>query len=486
VEKRKEKGGKRKNKMKNTDFETFAAAMVPSLEITPFHRAYYRVLEAFACGEIRRLIVTVPPQHGKSLGSSVLLPAYMLGLNPDLRVAIASYSASLAGRFNKRVQRIIDSEAYLELFPMTTIKGTNAKGTDWVRTSDRVEVIGRQGELMSVGRDGSLTGNRIDIFVIDDLYKNAMEANSPTVRESCWEWYTSVVRTRQHNGSSELIVFTRWHEEDLIGSILAREKVVPLREWGQLDSTPAQEWLLLNFEALKDSAPTEIDPRAMGEALWPERHNEALLAEKRRLDAHRFEAMYQGRPSNADTLLYGEAFNTYAELPADIVRWANYTDTADTGEDFLCSVCYGVDGAGAIYVMDVVYSQERMEVTEKLVADMVAANPLCEVLIESNNGGRGFARNISRLAPANPVKWFHQSATKEARILSNSSSVLHNISMPVGWRTRWPEFYTHLATYQRRFRSNRWHDGPDVLTGIVERELTPALTRKIRALTFSR
>lgn len=470
-------------------FDEFSSAMVPGLSLGEFHAAYYRVLEAFAAGRIRRLIVTVPPQHGKSLGSSVLLPAYMLGLDPALKIAIASYSASLANKFNKRVQRMIDSAGYGKLFPETTIKGAALKGSgkagDHVRSADLVEIVGTGGELMSVGREGSLTGNRVDIFIIDDLYKDAMEANSPVIRENCWDWYTSVVRTRQHNDSSELIVFTRWHEEDLIGSIMSKEGVTELKRWEQIEEGGGNKWLLLNFEALKDSPPSEIDPRAEGEALWPQRHSAELLTEKRGLDPHRFEAMYQGRPSSADSLLYGDGFRTYASLSGDIVRRANYTDTADTGDDYLCSVCYAVDAQGMIYITDVVYSRERMEVTEKMVCSMLGSRPDCEVLVESNNGGRGFARSLSRMMPGVPVKWFHQSDNKEARIVSNSSAVLHNISMPEEWRRRWPEFAAHLSSYRRKFRANRWHDAPDVLTGIIERELTSKLSKKIKALAFS-
>lgn len=195
-------------------FERFALAVYPFLELQPFHRAYYRVLEAFAAGRIRRLIVTMPPQHGKSVGATTLLPAYVLGLAPDCRAAIASYSGALASKFNRRVQRIIESREYGDLFPATTIK-RGSKPPSYIRTADEVEIIGRRGGLLSVGREGSLTGNRVDCFILDDLYKDALEANSPLVRANCWEWYTSVVRTRMHNSSRELIVFTRWHEEDL-------------------------------------------------------------------------------------------------------------------------------------------------------------------------------------------------------------------------------------------------------------------------------
>ena len=352
-------------------FADFALGVYPFLELQPFHRTYYRVLEAFAAGRIRRLIVTMPPQHGKSLGASTLLPAYVLGLDPDCRVAIASYSGSLASKFNRRVQRILESREYASFFPATTIK-CGSKPPGYIRTSEEVEIVGRRGGLLSVGREGSLTGNRVDCFILDDLYKDALEANSPIVRANCWEWYTSVVRTRMHNASRELVVFTRWHEEDLIGSIREREPVEELLAWEQLDALPSDGWLHLNFEALKCGPPSPIDPRLPGQALWEEQHGAALLAAKRRLDPLQFEAMYQGHPSAREGLLYGPNLTEYECLPREIVRWANYTDTADTGDDYLCSLCYAVDADGAVYVTDAVYSREPMEVTEPLVAEMLA------------------------------------------------------------------------------------------------------------------
>ena len=461
----------------------FARAVSPSFSATPFHTRYYALLEAFAQGRVRRLIITVPPQHGKSLGSSVLLPSYMLGLNPSLHVAIASYSASLAQKFNKRIQRLIDSAAYSALFPDTTIKAAGRSG-GYQRTSELTEIVGTGGDLVAVGREGSLTGNPVDVFIIDDLYKDAMEANSPTIRENCWEWYTSVVRTREHNLSQELIVFTRWHKEDLVGRIMDKERVVELETWEQLDTLAPTDWLLLNLEALKTTPPTEFDPREIGEALWPERHSAELLVEKRRLDALQFEAMYQGRPSDAAGLLYGDGWSTYDTLPAEVVRKANYTDTADTGDDYLCSVCYAVGEDGLVYVEDVVYSREHMEQTEPQVAEMLVRNGTREALIESNNGGRGFARNIQRLAPKVTVGWFHQSANKESRILSNASTVLRTLRWPKDWRERWPELAVHLVNYNRRFRSNRWHDAPDVLTGIIEAECNHTIKKRILGSTF--
>ena len=450
-------------------FEDFATTVYPFLELKQFHSSYYRLLEAFAEGRVKKLIITMPPQHGKSVGASTLLPAYMLGLNPDLRIAIASYSASLASKFNRRVQRILESEEYSEIFPETTIKRGN-KNCSYIRTADEVEIIGHHGSLISVGREGSLTGNRVDCFILDDLYKDAMEANSPIIRENCREWYTSVVRTRMHNASQEIMVFTRWHEHALIGTIRSCERVIDLKEWSELTTVPDDTWVALNFEALKTGAATEIDPREVGTALWEEQHSAALLASKRRLDPQKFECLYQGNPSTPEGLLYGNNFITYTELPRDIVRYGNYTDTADMGDDYLCSVCYAIDSDGVIYITDCVYTREPMEVTEALVSQMINNSRTRIATIESNNGGRGFARVVQRLCPRVKVEWFHQSGNKEARILSNSATVIHSIRMPQGWNMRWNELYNHLTTYRRLYSANRWHDAADVLTGIVEQQ----------------
>lgn len=181
--------------------------------------------------------------------------------------------------------------------------------------------------------------------------------------------------------------------------------------------------------------------------------------------------MYQGRPTVREGLLYGDRLAVYDRLPERIFRRANYTDTADTGDDYLCSLSYAVDSDGLIYVTDAVYTREPMEVTERLVAEMLVRSDTREAAVESNNGGRGFARRVQELAPAVRVEWFHQGANKEARILSNSATVMQLVRFPAGWPQRWPELYAHLTTYRRRFTTNRWHDAADVLTGIVEREV---------------
>jgi predicted phage terminase large subunit-like protein len=198
--------------------------------------------------------------------------------------------------------------------------------------------------------------------------------------------------------------------------------------------------------------------------------------------------MYQGAPSTSEGLLYGEGFLTWEESTrnVEIIRRENYTDTADMGDDYLCSVNYEVAADGLIYVTDVVYSPAPMEVTEKLVAEMLLRGDTRRAWIESNNGGRGFARAVQALAPVVKVEWFHQAENKEARILSNSATVMHRLRMPVDWSSRWPEFYHHVSTYRRLHRANRLHDAPDVLTGIIECEMAYSSRKRILMHSFRR
>lgn len=145
----------------------------------------------------------------------------MLGLDPDKKICIGSYAATIARDFNRDVQRIIDTANYRDLFPETYLNGSNVvtMANTYLRNSDVIEMVGHKGSLRVVGRGGSLTSKTVDVSILDDVYKDYAEGNSPIVRNAAWKWYTTVVRTRLHNDSQELIVFTRWHDDDLIGRI---------------------------------------------------------------------------------------------------------------------------------------------------------------------------------------------------------------------------------------------------------------------------
>ena len=181
---------------------TFARYMMPKMEMTNFHKVYYEVLDRFAHGQIRKLIVSVPPQHGKSQGSSRFLPAFLLGLNPDLKIIIGSYSTDQAKTFNRDVQRIVNSEAYKAVFPDTFFNNGKVRLDNVYQCNSEIsEPVGHSGFVRAVGRNGSLTGKSVDISILDDVYKDFNEANSKLIREQAWMWYVNVVRTRLHNKS---------------------------------------------------------------------------------------------------------------------------------------------------------------------------------------------------------------------------------------------------------------------------------------------
>lgn len=470
-------------------FLEFARAVHPGLEMTEFHENYYKLLDLFAQGRMKRLLISVPPQHGKSLGASTLLPAYLLGKDPDLKVCVGSYSFSLARTFGGAVRRVIGGTLYRQIFPRSYLKGMSGQPKteqNSARTAEQLDMVGANGGLRLVGRQGALTGCRVDVMILDDLYKDAMEANSPVIRDAAWQWYTSVVRTRLHNDSQEIVVFTRWHEDDVIGRIMESEKVVDLEDFAQLESLPEGAWVRVNFQAIKQSAPTAVDPREAGQPLWPERHSLALLREKQKLDSVVFEALYQGNPVAKEGLLYGP-FATYDALPNQnqIIKIASYTDTADMGQDKLCSVVYVVDNERKVYLVDVLYTDEPMGVTELAVAEMLDRNRVRVALIESNNGGRGFARSVARNCSSGcVVKCFHQANSKQSRVLTNSSTVNAMILMPRGWQALWPGFAAEITNFRRFFAANKHDDAVDTLTGIVEAEFA-AKSHRIQHVGFT-
>ena len=153
----------------------FAQYIQPNFVPTRFHETYYRILDYFATGKVKNLIIQCQPQIGKSQGSSRFLPAFMLGLNPDLKLVIASYAATIAKDFNRDVQRIIDSEEYHSVFPDTCLNNSNVVSLSegYLRNSDVFEVVNHNGSLRVVGRGGSLTSKTADVMIFDDLYKNS-------------------------------------------------------------------------------------------------------------------------------------------------------------------------------------------------------------------------------------------------------------------------------------------------------------------------
>jgi predicted phage terminase large subunit-like protein len=441
--------------------EDFTKYTFPKYQFSWFHKAYTDKINDFAQGRIKKLMVFIPPQHGKSEISTRRLPPFLFGLDPNLNIAIISYSDTKAKKFNREIKRIINDQTYKDVFPEIELPSMMSNYTN---SANEFEIVNHSGSCKAIGVGGALTGEPVDILIMDDLYKDAMSAWSETIRGNIEDWYDTVADTRLHNDSQQLIVFTRWHHLDLAGKLLKQEP---------------EQWETVIFEAIKDKISNPIDPRQKGDPLWKEKHSIEKLLKSRERNPHVFQSLYQQQPKPLEGLLYSE-FKTYSELP-EYFHVKNYTDTADTGEDYLCSVDY-IEHNNLKYIIDVLYTQKPNEYTEPALSEQMKRNKVNYSKIESNNGGRAFARNVARITKdlgnfTTEIKWFHQSKNKEARIKSNSSTVNNTVVMPDNWHIRWPEFYNDVTNYMAMGK-NKHDDAVDVLTGIVETNNRTFKTKK--------
>lgn len=323
-------------------FIYFVQYTKPDYSVQWFHFLLAWYLQQFALGVIKKLMVFMPPQHGKSELVSRRLPAYLLGLNPALKIVGASYSSALSTSFNRDIKRIISGNEYQNLFPNTKLNAknvsTDAKGA-WLNNSEIFEIVEHRGFYKNVGVGGSLTGTPADIGIIDDPVKDAAEADSLTIRARIWDWYEQVFSTRLHNDSQVLLTMTRWHIDDLAGRILKSED--------------AKNWVMLKLPSIKTEATHHPDDkREIGEALWENRHS----AEKIKMNSERvFEALYQQNPMPTKGGLVFPDVVIVDKMPENLRKIGIGIDFGYQN-DPTCAVLCGVDEAEkAIYCDQLLY-----------------------------------------------------------------------------------------------------------------------------------
>lgn len=438
----------------------FTKYTMPKYDENWHHKIYASKLDSFLDGKIKNLMVFMPPQHGKSELSTRRLPSMKLGRNPDAKLAVIAYNHTIAAKFNRDVQRIIDSPEYGNLFPGTRLNQANIRTVtgQYLRNADEFEIVGHSGSLVSTGVGGSLTSRTVDMLIMDDLYKDAQDAWSQTIRDNVLDWYLTVANTRLHNDSQRLLVFTRWHEDDLAGYLLENEP---------------GDWEVVVFEAIKtDRISTPGDPRTNGEPLWPQKHKLEKLEKIRKQNNIVFESLYQQNPKPKEGLLFVD-LNEFSldELKGDPDGVVCYVDTADKGTDYLAAPS-GLIYGDKIYINDVVFTQEPVEVTEPAVADLLIRNGTDRCTIESNSGGRQFARNVRRIIePLAKTTIIDKPTTqnKETRILMKSGFVKENFY----FRNDYPrdgdyaKFMRQLKSYAKAGK-NAHDDAADAITGLAE------------------
>lgn len=418
---------------------------------------FYYGLPLDASGKIyTNIVLNTPPQHGKTR-TLVNFTDWVLGKNQEERIITGSYNDETASDFSKFARDGItqdkndpDDIVFADIFPGVKIKRGSASFTKWALEGQHFNYLG-------AGMGGSVTSKGATIQIVDDLIKGAKEALNANYLDDAWLWYTSTFLSRISAEADRLlriVCMTRWHKKDVCGRLL---KAMP------------GEWFILKLEA--------YDPEK-DEMLCPDFLDKKTYEDiKRLMMPEIFRANYHQEPIDIKGRLY-KKFKTYTKLPADengfvlFSKIRAYCDTADTGDDFLCNVIFGVY-EGRAYVLDVYYTKEGMEVTEPETAKRLNEFNVNVADIESNSGGRGFARAVQRIlwevhkTRKVNVHWFHQSKNKKSRILSESANVQENVLFPVDWQQRWPEFYSAVSDYQKEGK-NAHDDAPDTLTGVVE------------------
>ena len=390
-----------------------------------------KAFQDFVQSDDEVMVVNEPPRHGKSRTAGLLVE-WVLGNDQSQKIMTGSYNETLSTMFSKNVRNDIMEEkadqiriVFSDIFPNVRIKRGDGAMNLW-------SLEGGYNNYLATSPTGTATGFGASLLIIDDLIKNAEEANNELTKEKHWSWFTDTMLSRLEEGGKIIIIMTRWASDDLAGRALDhfKESGARIRH--------------ISMKALQDDGTMLCD-----EVLSRKSYEAKIKA----MGADIASANYQQEPIDLKGRLY-TSFKTYSgELP-QFKEIRNYTDTADTGDDYLCSIDYGVTFASEAYILEVLYTKEPMEVTEPATAGILKKDMVNVADIESNNGGRGFARNVERILQQELhsnhtiVRWFSQNKNKQARIYSNSSWVMQHIYYPEDWRNRWPEYYDAMVKYQ--------------------------------------
>ena len=366
------------------DLACYAIAQHPPFEFARHLQVVTGLLERIERGDLNRLILSMPPRHGKSLLSSTLFPAWYLGRNPGRQVITASYGQDLAEDFGRRVRNLVASPLHVTIFPECRLSENSAAAHRLFTTAGGVYV--------AVGRGGAITGRGADLLLIDDPLKDREEANSESVRKGLHDWFSDVAYTRLMPGGAVVIVSTRWHQDDLAGWLL--------REHAD------DGWVELSFPAI---AERDEEFRREGEALWPERFPIADLERMRaQIGGAAWASLYQQRPAASEGAIFRRAWwQDYRDRPR-LRRIVQSWDTAfkkGSENDFSVCTTWG-EGESGYYLLHLWRARVEFPELKRKVAEFAKEYRPHAILIEDRASGQSLIQEVkhgSRL-PILPVK----------------------------------------------------------------------------------
>ena len=359
------------------DILVFAQLMMPDLDdpynphksqyqVAKHHRVMAHAIHEQVKGHIPRLIVTMPPRHGKTQIVTKFQIAWLMGKFPHDSIIMATYNSDLAGDFGREVRAIVQSETFLSIFPEFELRKGSA-------ASDRL-VTKEGGTVIFVGRGGALSGRGAHRIIVDDLIKDANEADSQLIRDKIWSWWTQVLTTRLMSsvGTSILLTFTRWHEDDPIGRLTDPQNP-------HYNEEEARKWKIINCPFFAED--DDSLGRKPGEILWPERFDREFGESQRRLDPRAFQALYQQQPSATEGTYFKKSwFQYYEKAPRKeelrVYAASDHAVATNQHNDKTAMVVAGVDRQGNIYLLDCVWGRfDAQQQVEKMIELMKKWEP---------------------------------------------------------------------------------------------------------------
>jgi predicted phage terminase large subunit-like protein len=349
----------------------------------------------------RRLMVFMPPRHGKSWLVSQYFPAWFLGMFPDKRVILTSYEADFASSWGRRTRDILNE--YGESVFGIEVNNKSSAANRW-------DIKSHEGGMITAGVGGPITGKGADILVIDDPVKNAEEANSQTYRNRTWEWYQSTAYTRLEPQGAVILIMTRWHEDDLAGRLLKN-----------MTTDTGEQWDVINLPAIAEE--NDLLERKPGEVLWSGRYNLTELSRiKGNTGSYWWNALYQQRPQPPGGGLLKRSWLNYyqhQEIPSleelSIYQsWDLAISTKETADFTVCTTV-GVSQENNVYVLDWYRSRIDFPTQVRMVEKLAKKWDPLQIGIESNAFQKALPQQLKETSML-PIKEVNRTKDKVTRI----------------------------------------------------------------------
>lgn len=415
-------------KFRDRDLATYESAQTTFLDFVKFvwpnfiagkhHRDIAEKFEAIARGELKRVIINLPPRHTKSEFASYLFPAWMIGKNPTLKIMQATHTADLSVRFGRKVKNLMESEDYKKIFK-TKLRSDSKAAYRW-ETDDG-------GEYYAAGVGGSIAGRGADLFIVDDPHSE-QDAMSPTALENAWEWYSSGPRQRLQPGGTIILVMTRWGENDLTARLLRQSGMDP----------KADQWEVIEFPAILPS----------GNPLWPEYWKiEELERVKASIPLSQWNAQYMQTPtSDSAAIIKREWWRPWKKESIPPLQYVmqSYdtaflkTRTADFSSIQTWGVFYPVEGGQPnVILLDAKKGRWEFPELKRIAHEEYKYWDPETVLIEAKAAGHPLSQELR--ATGIPVVNFSPSRGNDKHVRMNSVAPLFEAGLVWYPETSWAE-----------------------------------------------